>query len=1343
MPHPKSNRQGEEEKDSLNESWQEIPETPPRAGKPPPQRLDQSWFLSEIDEKDSDEELEAQEEKYDDHAPHLQLDLNPQAQFQRDISMIQGAIDSPGRGDPPSAEILKKIFILLHYGDLRYFKDGQWYTWDLPLASAIAHGARVTIDFPREISEEIREWLFAGTPPQNYERSAATHGLEAVRLEDGSFRVKETKSSLGKAGYEAARKAAAATLSYLPVVGSKVSDLVGMKKQNYGVNLALGGAGNKHPTSGNPIESNGEHGHAYIFYRPSIQQSGKGGLLIGIEQSAPGRPDQNGGSHGVMATHHAFSATGGEDLGRPNNTLTGKGPSRYYYGISLNLTKEQFQQLKNKEFNTEMLSSPGDQQVRAAVPYPDPETVAAKAKDSHAPVTLSYQGKNLTLQQKKEAGKNVSSFNGFYKDHTGKEYFIKVPSDPVELFTELFAGKLLTGLKNQGLVEKKYHGSLICADFIELPDGSYGLIQPKAEITEVWKYFEEKAKQGKQGYIEYAWQAFSKMMAGSKDRNVLYEMFYGQTQYYPQLAQLGSLDSLAACLFYSLLIGDNSVHSGNMAYFGEEGVAEFKRLDFGAALRYIGNENDSVERAAEYQGVGSYKAYTKGFFAFYKHVPGLFPLISQLASGLEESYTEDALFKIVLQAIKDIPLELLLEQSQQQAAARYMEIAEFGEIRGENSEVAQEAFAKELTGILLKRFQQLKALKEPEKILHASQAERLTSTRMFDFAFSQMKQQLQTKGAEVKIEMIEPDGTTDVYGARFAVGGGPPFDVTLLSAACDDKKPNMAAAAGATPLPDILKKIRILQKTNPDDVYFVPLAECHTVGGLLRQHWTMLMIKENECYFFDPCAKTLLPWGLSLSSVYSLKPLKEIVREQGFNWKTQKHSCYLGWQYDAVNCGRFTGEIIRQVTDLLYHETGFHSIKEELAKLQPPQAEDLVTAESQCKTAEEIRDNGKILAARGQGGDEPHNAEDPLEDVEGDVEELELDGDSEKEQKPPEKLNPLEAKPEEAEAAAEEQAKAAHEAEIPEKARTEAVEKAAAAALQEAERKAAQQELKAAKEKAAAAKEFEVPKTPEEEQAIREKQAETARQQIEAMNAQAQEIDRIRAQETAERIQKAEEESERAKERVAAEEARRAKAAAKAQEEEDFKRRESARLIEEGKMLNAKIDAELANELGAQPAAEEEKKNEEEAVTEKITPKKQDRYQFLELGVILLLPALVSTFFLTGTALFIATSIAVVGGVIALGSLVRNTTNYIFSNSSSSSPEGRPHSANSVTLNKQFGPQKRQTSRRSYDEEKFDGTSPHPFHKPPRGTSTELRGGGSPSPGSPASPPAPGRKGKR
>lgn len=258
------------------------------------------------------------------------------------------------------------------------------------------------------------------------------------------------------------------------------------------------------------------------------------------------------------------------------------------------------------------------------------------------------------------------------------------------------------------------------------------------------------------------------------------------------------------------------------------------------------------------------------------------------------------------------------------------------------------------------------AAKPANKVVKAP--ERLAPNGMFDFAFqkiSQVKDETELK-EEITLDVIGPvDPSSTAYGARFTAREK---NLVLMSAACDDERVDIFNA-GTTPLPQVLTAIRKLQEKKQDEIYLVPLAECQKMFGLQRrQHWTMLIIKNDESYFFDPRS------GLfSASSVYSLKPLKHILAKAGFRL-SDKHIHYLGWQKDDVNCGRFSAAMAEAAAKELFLKQGtVSSVQENLLSSVAPEVDELVRQAADCRADKRIIGAQAIREARKEGEREPAN----------------------------------------------------------------------------------------------------------------------------------------------------------------------------------------------------------------------------------------------------------------------------------------------------------------------------------------------------------------------------------
>ena len=235
-------------------------------------------------------------------------------QLERDIQMLSQAIVYYGKSesDKTKAHTLLKSILLLYFGDISYRdkQDKQLHSWcelnahteldAFPIAAVLLHGSRVLIEFSPEIDQQFIEWFL---PDQTSWRYAATHGIETADEEERALLPNKPYKCLKEikvASYQAAGQAVFQALG-----------IANTTPTHYGIDVALGGAGNLNPASDVMIEPNGEHGHLYANYRAS-QDGEHGGLLLGIEQSAPGKSDQYGGSHDLATSKKNYSASGGD-----------------------------------------------------------------------------------------------------------------------------------------------------------------------------------------------------------------------------------------------------------------------------------------------------------------------------------------------------------------------------------------------------------------------------------------------------------------------------------------------------------------------------------------------------------------------------------------------------------------------------------------------------------------------------------------------------------------------------------------------------------------------------------------------------------------------------------------------------------------------------------------------------------------------------------------------------------------------------------------------------------------------------------------------------------------------
>ncbi|MGH9404808.1 MAG: hypothetical protein ACRD3D_03100 [Terriglobia bacterium] len=187
-----------------------------------------------------------------------------------DVAMWYGAIHRPGRNI--DSVVLKNVFTSLWVGRL-VCKQGNglytdWRNTGYPIAMALSHGGRVLIQLPRDaLGNTYWNWLWGNTDPAPFRRRVATHSIKLRRTPKalfGNARLYMDEDN--------------------PTFGA-------WSGQHFGINIALGGLGNRNPHSGQLIRPDGSNGHLYFFYLPPTANR-YGGILVGCETSAPG--DQAG-----------------------------------------------------------------------------------------------------------------------------------------------------------------------------------------------------------------------------------------------------------------------------------------------------------------------------------------------------------------------------------------------------------------------------------------------------------------------------------------------------------------------------------------------------------------------------------------------------------------------------------------------------------------------------------------------------------------------------------------------------------------------------------------------------------------------------------------------------------------------------------------------------------------------------------------------------------------------------------------------------------------------------------------------------------------------------------------
>jgi hypothetical protein len=332
------------------------------------------------------------------------------AQIERDVRMWQATFSNSDNNvlERRRNDVLSRIFLILKFGKLLYRSNtsdnSSWNYWkdaQLPIATALSHGSRILIQLPRaqstsnnklgsfkslfqlkstseeeegEYDHSFWTWLITGTISGNlshyvstassgdaaleeqkiiFKRLAATHSIKyaktvsstdpstttTITLSDGTKKQKYIYEVKEKIGLNARNTKVFA-----------VKEHVLHHHRHWGMNIACGGSGNMNEQT--RVESNGEHGHVYLYYMaPSLHRHG--GIMIGIEGSEYGKQDQSGTSHTLQASSPEVGVTGGMKWSRLKQLGIASIPDKYD-SMFVDLA-DGWKFLLNKQFNQDII----------------------------------------------------------------------------------------------------------------------------------------------------------------------------------------------------------------------------------------------------------------------------------------------------------------------------------------------------------------------------------------------------------------------------------------------------------------------------------------------------------------------------------------------------------------------------------------------------------------------------------------------------------------------------------------------------------------------------------------------------------------------------------------------------------------------------------------------------------------------------------------------------------------------------------------------------------------------------------------------------------------------------
>ncbi|OIN83784.1 hypothetical protein [Francisella sp. TX07-6608] len=269
-------------------------------------------------------------------------------------------------------------------------------------------------------------------------------------------------------------------------------------------------------------------------------------------------------------------------------------------------------------------------------------------------IDTKYLSKNKSEKQAiggKNMRGNTNPLPGLYQDKKGNRHYIKIPGDPKEMFCEMFHGALANNLRFNGYldVENPY---ISAADGIVVKMENKSMLALSVPIlpdfNELFKYLTTAKSSGKE---RDNWKEITNRSIYSK----FVEGKLPQKSLYREDMKL----SLAKCVLQSVaFFGDYSLHSSNVALYGEEGAKKIAKIDGGAAFRsFAKNSPINILFPYEYEGRGVHKLIHKNYIDYYTRIPGLKEYLSCIASEYIDKFNKPdrkPLSKIVYESIQQV-----------------------------------------------------------------------------------------------------------------------------------------------------------------------------------------------------------------------------------------------------------------------------------------------------------------------------------------------------------------------------------------------------------------------------------------------------------------------------------------------------------------------------------------------------------------------------------------------------------------------------------------------------------------------------------------------------------------